>query len=675
MDVEVRFRWPLQVRLRWCADCNVPLIQEECELCNSKGFEIRLSPPGDVRPAFKGDVEVIKAALLNEFGDLSLTRELSLEEGLPLVNKVPHYDDMKEVIIGGVVVGRYFFDPMKFRWRWRLSKYSAEVAVSKGLVKAITTDRVRPLEVLTTTDDEEDTQYVLVSNNSEPIGIAVARNGRVRVQTVFSRASSPEVSTRKSTLKDFNRANDLRLRTLISRGIKRLHVMSSKVGLPLTISYSGGKDSLVALDLAVKAGLEPAIVFNNTGLELPETVDNVAQIVKHYGLKYYEAKPDKEFWEALSVFGPPAKDFRWCCKLIKLIPLAKLYKTLFPNGALNIIGQRGMESIDRALSGNVWRNKWIPHILNITPIQEWPQLAVWSYILSNDLIYNPLYECGFDRLGCYLCPAANVAEHHTLSKTHPGLWSLWEEHLIKWSKELKLPEVWVKYALWRWLDPSSSGRKRVEIKCLGKKHVSNWIDEYEARVGIKVLDKHITATKARVTFNTSIPQEGLTEQASSLGKVHIQRNDLGVEVKTSDYLIRVIGNNLEVSVNNVVKTNALELTISAVKLMVRWMKCINCGACTLWCSNKAIKLENHKPKINESKCVSCGICLEVCPINEVLIDKALMPLLVNNLNTPKTKRRSKTVALSKSLRLSHIRQNTNSESGDGVELPQHLFMN
>ncbi len=673
-DVEMRFKWPLQVRVRWCPSCNVPLIQDMCDACGSEGFEVRLNPPGDIRPAFAGDMEVIRESIINEFGSSSLIKELNLEGSLVLINKVPHYDDMKEVLVGGVVVGRYFFDPLKLRWRWRLSKYSAEVAVKEGLVKTVAVDKAKPLDVLAVAEDEEDTQYVVVGKDGEPLGVAVVRNSRVRVQTLFSKATRSRMVTGKSSLQDFIRANDSKLRTLVSRGIKRVYALSSKVRLPATVSYSGGKDSLVALDLTLRAGLEPEVVFNDTGLELPETLDNVVDTVRYYGLSLREVKPPRSFWDYLKVFGPPAKDFRWCCKLVKLIPLAKFYKSSYPEGVLNVVGQRGMESIDRALSGNVWRNRWIPHVLNITPIQEWPQIAVWAYITANKLPHNPLYERGFDRLGCYLCPAANIAEHCMLMKTHPELWTMWEERLIKWGHDLKLPDAWVKYALWRWLDPTSGGRRRVEVKCLGKNYKADWYSEYETRAGLKIIGREITATKGKVIFNIALPYEGLIKQACVLGKMTVREDDSGIEFVSPHYLVKVLDNSVEVTVNDLANTNALDLMITVIKLIMRWAKCVKCGACVLWCSNNAIALVDGKPEIDSGKCAGCGVCLEVCPIAEVLVDKVVVPLLTNNLAVPKVRRPAKAVTLSRSLRLSSIKGGGDSGSSSAdIWLPDNFF--
>jgi len=673
----VRFRWPIQVRLRWCPSCNVPLIQDYCSRCGSKGFEVKVNPPGDVRPVFSGDVEIIKESIKNEFGDYSLMNLLGIDRGLVLVNKVPHYDDMKEVIVGGVVVGRYFFDPLRLKWRWRLSRYSAEVAVNIGLVKSVVVDRVKPLEVIRDSNDLEDTQYVIIDRNGDVLGIGVVRSGKVRVQTIFSKNINTEVISKPNSLQDFIRSNDLILRILTSRGIKHAYVMNSKVRLPTTISYSGGKDSLVALDLALRAGLEPKVVFNDTGLELPETLDNVVMVSNYYGLELHEARPDKTFWDYLDIFGPPAKDFRWCCKLIKLIPLAKLYKGMFPQGALNIIGQRGFESIDRALSGRVWRNRWISHILNITLIQEWPQIAVWAYIISNKLKYNPLYERGFDRLGCYLCPAANIAEYYMVGKYYPSLWSLWEELLTRWARRLNLPESWVRYSLWRWLNPLASGRRRVEIKCLGKGFRSDWVSEYERRLGISILSKELKVNHSKLVFNVVIPHESLINQLGLLGRLSVVKNGDLLELHSDDYVIKLSRNTLEVSIRNVLKVNALDLMSKVVKVIIRWLKCVGCGACSLWCPSKAIELVNGKPTINNTKCLSCGVCLEVCPVSEVLVSKVLIPIITGGLsrNTEgiTSRRTPKIITLSKSSRSYLIGRKDSIGYDTDLSIPDNFF--
>ena len=177
-------RWGIRCRLFWCENCNIPLRQSICGRCGGRAKELYLGEPGDIRPVFSGDLRIIREAIVNEFGDEELYKLLGIRELTTYLNKVPHFDDMKEVIKGGVVIGRLYFDPKELRWRWRLSRYSALLAVEKGLVKVFRRDKVRPLEVLG--DGEgHDKQAVVINNRDEPIAIALTKKGKYRVQKIF----------------------------------------------------------------------------------------------------------------------------------------------------------------------------------------------------------------------------------------------------------------------------------------------------------------------------------------------------------------------------------------------------------------------------------------------------------------------------------------------------------
>ena len=45
----------------------------------------------------------------------------------------------------------------------------------------------------------------------------------------------------------------------------------------------------------------------------------------------------------------------------------------------------------------------------VNPIIEWEDRDVWDYIQSEKAPYNPLYDCGFHRVGCIGCPLASKA--------------------------------------------------------------------------------------------------------------------------------------------------------------------------------------------------------------------------------------------------------------------------
>lgn len=43
------------------------------------------------------------------------------------------------------------------------------------------------------------------------------------------------------------------------------------------------------------------------------------------------------------------------------------------------------------------------------PIIDWEDRDVWSYVHAEKIPVNPLYSCGFHRVGCIGCPMASAA--------------------------------------------------------------------------------------------------------------------------------------------------------------------------------------------------------------------------------------------------------------------------
>jgi len=76
------------------------------------------------------------------------------------------------------------------------------------------------------------------------------------------------------------------------------------------------------------------------------------------------------------------------------------------------------------------------------------------YIEMNKLEPNPLYYAGYERIGCFMCPASTLAELVLLEETHPDIWGKWLEVLEYWRRRLDLPREWIDYALWRWHAPA-----------------------------------------------------------------------------------------------------------------------------------------------------------------------------------------------------------------------------
>ncbi|MCG2880563.1 MAG: phosphoadenosine phosphosulfate reductase, partial [Vulcanisaeta sp.] len=109
------------MELLWCDDLNVPLLDREvgARRCSSISI-VRVTKPGDVRPAFPADIEITRRAIINEFGDEELAEHLVPSNEVVLLNKIPGYaDQADEVIVRGRIIGHRFYDIERRIWRFR----------------------------------------------------------------------------------------------------------------------------------------------------------------------------------------------------------------------------------------------------------------------------------------------------------------------------------------------------------------------------------------------------------------------------------------------------------------------------------------------------------------------------------------------------------------------------
>ncbi len=234
------------------------------------------------------------------------------------------------------------------------------------------------------------------------------------------------------------------------------------------VSFSGGKDSTVLLDLVRRQCPEVPAVFVDTGLEFPEikkfveTIDNVTclkpsmvftQVIKDYGYpviskenaqKIYEirtTKSDKlrnkrlygddkgngklsEKWKYM--IDAPFKISSNCCNIMKKNPVKKYEKR---TGRKPFVGTMAYESSLRttAYLKNNGCNTFESKRPMSTPLSFWVEQDIWDYIEKYNLPYSEIYDKGYDRTGCIFCMFGVHLEKKSrfdnLKETHPKLHS------------------------------------------------------------------------------------------------------------------------------------------------------------------------------------------------------------------------------------------------------------
>ncbi|KQC05558.1 MAG: phosphoadenosine phosphosulfate reductase [Methanoculleus sp. SDB] len=418
--------------LYWCDTCNVPLIGRSCA-CGSESREIRLLQPYDVRPALAADRELIRRLVHERFGDIPLPR-------IMLLNKTGGLDRADNVIIHGERFGLLSFDPVGRMFHLDIAAGALPYVIAhatRGIVDlGITGDqrRIGGKRFRLETPVPDGTVIVRYKNR---FGTGTVRDGHVRVKEIVQ----VEPRTRPDPGWDMAiERNRYHLKNLERNAIRT--IKKHMTDRPVTnVSFSGGKDSTAVLHLARKAGVTQAF-FIDTGIEFPETVDFVASqgvdIIRKAG----------DFWQAVEKAGPPGKDHRWCCKLLKLHPLKIYLSGIGP--CVTVQGNRWYESWNRADLDETSQNPANPLQLNISPIRNWRALEVFLYIWWQELPINPLYEKGLERIGCYLCPAVLESEYEMIWILHPEFARRWDEFLERWAAKKGLPDAYCAWGLWRW---------------------------------------------------------------------------------------------------------------------------------------------------------------------------------------------------------------------------------
>ena len=427
---------PVKKVLYWCEECNVPLIAKTCS-CKREGKRIELLQPYDVRPALAADAALIRRLITDRFGTVPLQKIL-------LLNKTGGADRADLVIMNGERLGWLTFDPVTRLFSLDLSPEALPFLIghaTKGIVDLDRETDIRSeggrvggkrLKLRTPVPDG-----TVIVKYRQRYGTGMVRDGSVKVKELIPVVPRTLPDPGWDVAVEKNKYHLKNLERNAIRAIKQ-HLSDRPTA---NVSFSGGKDSTAVLHIARKAGVTKAF-FIDTGIEFPETIE----FVRSQGVDVIQKAMD--FWNAAEKAGPPGKDHRWCCKLLKLHPLKLYLADVGP--CVTVQGNRWYESWNRAGLDETSQNPANPLQLNISPIRNWRALEVFLYLWWQGLAINPLYDKGLERIGCYLCPAMLESEYEELKTIQPAYAERWTAFLESWAAKKGYPEAFSSWGLWRW---------------------------------------------------------------------------------------------------------------------------------------------------------------------------------------------------------------------------------
>ena len=236
------------------------------------------------------------------------------------------------------------------------------------------------------------------------------------------------------------------------------------------LSFSGGKDSTVLVDIARSLYPDIPAVFVDTGLEYPEIREFVKTIKNVIWLK-----PKMNFKEVLEKYGYPViskeqarcindmqnptdKNIKtretrlygnkngksgmlskkWhkminvpfkisdrCCDVMKKSPFKKYERESNSHGFIGTMAGDSKYRLQAYLKNGC--NAFTTKRKSSTPLGFWLEKDIWEYIKTKRVKYSKIYDMGYLRTGCMFCMFGVHLEKEPnrfqlMSKTHPKLY-------------------------------------------------------------------------------------------------------------------------------------------------------------------------------------------------------------------------------------------------------------
>ncbi len=370
----------------------------------------------------------------------------------------------------------------------------------------------------------------------------------------------------------------------------------SEKGMAFAVAFSGGKDSLVLLDL-VSRQLSPdkfSVVFSNTGMELSTTLKSVERAKEHWpSLRFYEAKSHLNPTDSWEEFGPPGRRMRWCCAVHKSVPTILLLRELTGNYNIKVVvfdGVRAEESAARADRDEISVGAKNINQVNCSPILRWGTAELFIYLLHHGILFNDAYRLGLFRVGCIVCPMSSSWWDGIVNDVYPE-----EMHellsKVEHYAEATKPEGEVK----RFIE---QGGWKARMGGRGLQNGGN-------RVVEKIAD-------GAISFSFTQKTQAWLDVCSILGPiVYHGEDDVYTQIIDNREYQFHISDGSGTTVTYWPETSDRFVRSHLRGVANKTAYCFGCKACEVQCPVNAFSItENGRIFIREDRCIHCSNCID-----------------------------------------------------------------
>lgn len=260
---------------------------------------------------------------------------------------------------------------------------------------------------------------------------------------------------------------------------------------PLVICISGGKDSGVITELAVRSGIPCEFQHNHTTADAPETVRFVRSEFKRLEEKGYKCTVNMPTYKGQRVsmwslipqkLMPPTRLMRYCCSVLKetggagrfICTGVRWAESASRKNNRGIYEKLGATKDKKIILANdndekrmLFENCRLKAKRVVNPIIDWTDQDVHGFLEDAKVPMNPLYAEGQCRVGCIGCPLARKKGR--------------EAEFYRWPKYKQL----YLNAFWRMLEERKQQNKKFSerVGWATAEEVFRWWMEYDVLPG------------------------------------------------------------------------------------------------------------------------------------------------------------------------------------------------
>jgi 3'-phosphoadenosine 5'-phosphosulfate sulfotransferase (PAPS reductase)/FAD synthetase/ferredoxin len=364
-------------------------------------------------------------------------------------------------------------------------------------------------------------------------------------------------------------------------------------------SFSGGKDSQVVLDLCTRAIPPQAfdVIYSDTGYELPSSLRLYEQIKQHYQTLYPElsfriARNHEKVLKYWDKIGIPSDSHRWCCSIMKTVPLYRMLKIEGTNKQAKVLafeGTRGEESARRSKYERIGKGVKHNNVINARPIIYWNTTEVFLYLMQQNLPLNKAYRVGKPRVGCLICPFSSEWDDMIVNTCYHEELKPFLNRIENWAKERDIPNMneYIQNHSWK-------------LRASGKYMNSNRKVEFSEDKNNLIGHTENSATE----IETWLPILGFCyfnkKKDTVLGEL---------KIKQSIYSFKITPNEKKGFDFYFFDIHDVFIIGDLKRIIYKTTYCIQCEACEVECPTGALSIY---PQINidKLKCTHCHKCID-----------------------------------------------------------------